>query len=280
MHVILQKTYGQLGNRLFTFSNLLAIALERNWIVYNLSFRPYAGDFHHFRGHNVPHWPLRNSSLFYRLVRKKFVLSSLEMLLQKRIVLDMINKLGMLYEADDLCELTENDLQEAFQLKSNKWLLWTAWNLHFEKSRLLHRKKLVEIFRPTNNNNNWIEDQFRHLDHDLFLVGVHMRRGDYKDYLGGIYYFSHSEYRSLLKRLCDLLGMSRIYFIVVSNEPVPISLLEGLPATCLNGSEVQDLYSLARCNLIVGPPSSFSDWAAFYGDTKRYIFTGELPTCI
>jgi hypothetical protein len=33
--------------------------------------------------------------------------------------------------------------------------------------------------------------------------------------------------------------------------------------------ETIDLYLLANCNLVVGPPSSFSSWAVFYGNSKR-----------
>jgi hypothetical protein len=245
--------------------------------VYNLSFQSYAGSFHHFKYQKVPHWPKGDPSLITKLIQNEKVRGTLEALLQKRNILRVLDKCNLLYDADDLCELSEDDIQKPIFKKSNKLLIWTAWNLHFETSRQLHRKTLIEIFRPTQDISNVIDDKLSHINEDTFLIGVHIRRGDYKEYLGGAYYFSYPEYRSLLERLYDLVGVSNVHFIIVSNEPVPISVLEGLPATWLVGSEVEDLYSLARCNLIVGPPSTYSDWAMFYGNSKRYVFTGTLP---
>lgn len=39
-----------------------------------------------------------------------------------------------------------------------------------------------------------------------------------------------------------------------------------------------DLYLLANCNLVVGPPSSFSSWAVFYGNSKRVCVLDENQT--
>jgi hypothetical protein len=32
------------------------------------------------------------------------------------------------------------------------------------------------------------------------------------------------------------------------------------------GSVVGDLYALARCDYIMGPPSTYTQWASFYGN--------------
>jgi hypothetical protein len=36
------------------------------------------------------------------------------------------------------------------------------------------------------------------------------------------------------------------------------------------GSAVEDLYSLARCDYLLGPPSTFSLWASFYGNVPLH----------
>ena len=44
------------------------------------------------------------------------------------------------------------------------------------------------------------------------------------------------------------------------------------------GSELEDLYTLAACDLIVGPRSTYSGWASLYGDVPRYVI--EDPDAI
>ena len=37
-----------------------------------------------------------------------------------------------------------------------------------------------------------------------------------------------------------------------------------------SGVAVEDLYALAGCDLLIGPPSTFTQWASFYGKVPLY----------
>ena len=37
------------------------------------------------------------------------------------------------------------------------------------------------------------------------------------------------------------------------------------------GTEIGDLYSLAACDYIIGPPSTYTQWASFYGQVPRFV---------
>jgi hypothetical protein len=69
-------------------------------------------------------------------------------------------------------------------------------------------------------------------------------------------------------------------FIICTNEK---NIL--LPATqnfsVLNEERhfVEDLYLLAKCDYIIGPPSTFSLWASFYGSKPLYMIR-DLETNI
>ena len=45
------------------------------------------------------------------------------------------------------------------------------------------------------------------------------------------------------------------------------------------GVAVLEMYALARCDLIVGPPSSFSGWASFMGNRPIFYLekAGDRP---
>ena len=38
-----------------------------------------------------------------------------------------------------------------------------------------------------------------------------------------------------------------------------------------NGQIVEDMYAFAACDYIVGPPSTYTGWASFYGDKGLYF---------
>ena len=79
-------------------------------------------------------------------------------------------------------------------------------------------------------------------------------------------------------RFEDIYGSNNVQFLICSNESVPDYLLEYKSRVFLNGSTMEDLYTLAQCDIIVGPPSTFSEWASFYGSKDRLVFDGQLPT--
>ena len=110
------------------------------------------------------------------------------------------------------------------------------------------------------------------------LVGVHLRRGDYKSFRGGVFYYDNEYYAYIMSLVAKSLnGNTR--FLVASDEPVHPALFPGLSVSVAPGQELEDLYCLALCDRIIGPPSTYSSWAAFYGDVPFWHFdnrcTGE-----
>ena len=47
--------------------------------------------------------------------------------------------------------------------------------------------------------------------------------------------------------------------------------LDGLDAVVSDATHLVDMYALAGCDLIVGPDSTFSHWASFYGNVPIHI---------
>lgn len=54
-------------------------------------------------------------------------------------------------------------------------------------------------------------------------------------------------------------------FLLCSNEPQDAEAFAGFPVTFGTGELVEDLYALAGCDFLLGPPSTFTIWASFYG---------------
>lgn len=107
----------------------------------------------------------------------------------------------------------------------------------------------------------------------IVIVGVHIRRGDYKEWLDGIYYFSDETYYRAMKDLEKQLleKGEKVKFLICSNEKINLNSFSELDCFIIpESSSEKDLYALSKSDYIIGPPSSFSQWASFYG---------EVPVC-
>jgi hypothetical protein len=102
-------------------------------------------------------------------------------------------------------------------------------------------------------------------------VGVHVRQGDYRTHLGGRFYFDSPIYGRLIEKMLDRLSPSRGKFFVFSDEPQNPEDFPSCDIVFQRNAPVVDMYSLARCDLIIGPPSSFSWWASFVGQVPMYM---------
>ena len=107
-------------------------------------------------------------------------------------------------------------------------------------------------------------------ERDRFLIGVHIRQGDYASFKGGAYFFTHHQYRQAIDRVRELYSDRELTFLVSSDAPVPDHLFADLDIVRPPGQELEDLYCLAACDRLIGPPSTYAKWASFYGDVPRY----------
>jgi hypothetical protein len=63
-----------------------------------------------------------------------------------------------------------------------------------------------------------------------------------------------------------------VAFFISSNENIDLALFPDCTCFSLPSSNsVKDLYGLSQCDYIIGPPSTFSAWAAYHGDTYLYF---------
>lgn len=101
-------------------------------------------------------------------------------------------------------------------------------------------------------------------------IAVHIRRGDYKTWENGKYYFDDSVYIAIIKQALAFVGKD-CRILVFSNDP---QLDRELYKRTFNDlfvsrlDERSDHYLMSRCQYIIGPPSSFSMWASYIGNTK------------
>lgn len=70
-----------------------------------------------------------------------------------------------------------------------------------------------------------------------------------------------------MHELAEQFPACKVSFLVCSNEQLGKHEFPGLSLGFGPGFPVEDLYALANCDYVFGPPSTYSQWASFYGDT-------------
>jgi len=97
------------------------------------------------------------------------------------------------------------------------------------------------------------------------VVGVHIRQTDFRDHLGGEYFFETAFYAARMRELAgDREGVS---FVVCSDAAQSAAAFPGCRVAISGAPPVVDLAVLAACDRVTGPAiSSFGAWAALVGD--------------
>ena len=122
-----------------------------------------------------------------------------------------------------------------------------------------HRIELLRLFRPVREPEK----------PSGFTIALHARRGDYREWAGGKYYFSWDDYRGWIREARKRWVDRSPRILVFSDEIVPGEIRNEAGVEVTGGTAGQDLFRMAGCEVILGPPSSFSDWAAWYGGAGR-----------
>ncbi|MDG1324389.1 MAG: alpha-1,2-fucosyltransferase [Opitutales bacterium] len=155
-----------------------------------------------------------------------------------------------------------------------------GWKFREPKLTHKHAQKIRDFFRPKREINSVIKSKVRRIrsDYDL-LIGVHIRRGDYDKWKGGKYFYSQRDYLTYMLKISELHPSSNIVFLICSNEKVVSCIFESLSIKVMDASPIEDLYTLSECDLLIGPPSTFTQWASFYGK-KPLSHIYSLSDCL
>lgn len=136
------------------------------------------------------------------------------------------------------------------------------------------KAELKKIYKPNKDICFSVEKVFqRFRKNGYFIIGIHIRRGDYRDFEGGRYYFDYTDYRDMMSSLIKIFHEEKIAFFISTNEKYDTAIFKNFVLCEVKGNTVaHDLYALSLCDRIIGPLSTFSRWASWYGDVPLAFF--------
>lgn len=178
---------------------------------------------------------------------------------------------------EEPCDLDGVEFQKL--VTGRRLLCIQGWAFRTRRYLLPHADAIRQYFRPVPEREAAVERLISAARAGTdCLVGVHIRHGDYATFCGGKYFYPLHQYHEVMKQIERLLAPRRVRFLVCSNTSPPASAFSGRDVLMGTGHLVEDLYALARCDYLVGPPSTFSLWASFYGQVPLcYLETADQP---
>ncbi len=246
--IIIIEKYGGFCNRFFQSLHYHAFSIENNIYFFNPSLLGL----------------LRFDNSFYYFCDKvnNFFLSILAKFIK------------YLFGKDNIC----------FYLNENNYIkIVNGWNFRENSLTIKYHKELKEIYDfKKKNNTNKIKLLVNYLEKlkkkGKYLVGLHIRRNDYKLWKDGKYYFSDEYYEFVIKKIrLDLVNKNKNPFIiVVSDEKISSNL--GFDYLS-NGSWKEDQIILQSCEILIGPPSTFSMWASYISQIPLIkLYSNEMKS--
>jgi hypothetical protein len=283
--IVVMTSPGRLGNKLFLFAHFIAFGIEHRCAIVNLSFEPYEKYFAPTRQICLcpfpAYLPMRGSVNIGSKGRAN------QTWLEHHLRSTFLRLAWRLYHASDrsgfsklLQVVTDEDRGRKWDMSgrefiglasSTRVLMTNGWLFRDRPALRKHANVVRRFFLPIEPHISSVSSIVgrARVNADL-LIGVHIRRGDYRTFLDGVHFFEFEQYADIMRNITSLYVKNRIAFLICSDEPIPLEPFRGLNIHLSSGHLVEDVYALAECDLLVGPWSTYCAWASFYGSVPWY----------
>lgn len=271
--LVIADDLGFLGNRLIVCGHLMAFCEEYGFDLWMYNLRDAAPNYRELHNNLHCRFPASGRSGWerfpVRLLRGVSRLSG-RTLRKTRMHLPVIQQITA--SEPDPQKLTDTLLDEqfAFQVRQKHCTLLFGWR--FRNYELFEKHQ--ETIRQWNRLIPELEEATRQFLEGVrtsgtTLVGVHIRRGDYRDYQGGKYFLDFENFRQAMQHVKNVV-IPDAQFVIFSDESIDLELFGDLPCTPGHGNVYVDMHSMAGCDYLMTVESTFSRWASFLGQTPIY----------
>ena len=281
--VIIVDMPGQLGNKLFEFSNIIANSIENKYTLINFGFSEYEKYFD-----STLNSQFGKNEIYTIIYKQHARLSSFLKKLILRITIRW-TKNGFMNSFFHTIIIVNNYIMgESYKLNDPKFiylakskivLLSGTWYTDLENFNK-HSNIIRSFFKPHHHYADLINQNIQIIKVDkTILIGVHIRKGDYINFLDGIYFFSNEVYLDKMRKVSKLFidpGI-KLSFLICSNEPIDLNYFSEFDVKASNQESIVDLYSLSKCDYLLGVMSTFVLWASFYGNVPYLQIKKDQP---
>jgi hypothetical protein len=274
--IIISNKPGQLGNMLFVFGHFIALGKEKHIKVLNPAFHEYKKYFENYYEYLLPGYP--QSHIRFSSVAFGKIVYTLSFYIAR--ILHRLHIRNKTFSFIHLEWEQEFNLVENSSLLVSQWCFVQGWQFRSVPFFWKDRAYIRNFFKLKAEYQVLLDQIIKNARKTgRILVGIHIRQGDYRSFEGGRYFYTTVQYVEIMNRLNNFFketGNPAVTFLIVSNNLNIQNEVRDLQVSELDiswgmGQEVVDMYSLASCDYAIGPPSTFLQWACYYGN---------VPACL
>src|SRR3989339_650902 len=279
--IILNKPKGcRLANQLWNYISIYAYSLEIGARCVNFCFyenkkdqitgvRSYDNYYKYF---NIP-----NHKIISLIVNLNTIINRLSQKLRplNRYVKYIKNKNKIICSGEEMAFYLEPTKNNSIINNKTTKIYFDGWMFRNPKGIEKYRREIIKYFAPKEKFIKKIESKINKLKSKYnHIVGVHIRKGDYKVFLGGKLYFDDREINKILQEYLKEFNKDKdkTCFLACSDEKINMDKFPGLNIIKNNGNMIEDLFILAKTDIIIGSDSTFGAFASYYGDVPLVVF--------
>jgi len=165
----------------------------------------------------------------------------------------------------------EDTGQQERTMLTRRLVMATGWYARWYDLFLKYKHEIISLFAF----DDWVKTSpdrlLAAMPADDLKLGLHVRRGDYRTWHGGRYFYDDEQYIAQVRSFLALHPDRHVQLVVCGNDPTldASRYRRQLPAVDIHfpqGTPVEDLYLLSRCDYLLGAPSTFTLVASMYRD--------------
>lgn len=188
-------------------------------------------------------------------------------------------------------DINEDTTPQEQVMLTRRHVLAEGWCVHWFDLFLKYKQEIIRLFEFKDEVKQTVDALLAQQPESDILLGVHIRRGDYRTWQGGRYFYSDEQYLAYIRQFLAMHSGKRVSVYVCGNDPeldtekLRLALTapaNNRPCACEvvfpQGNPGEDLCLLSRCDYLMGAPSTFTLVASMYRNTPLcWIMDANKP---
>jgi hypothetical protein len=149
-----------------------------------------------------------------------------------------------------------------------------GWHINMPSLVMKYQQVFIDKYtlKEKYYRNNLLFKQIMHKKNEgKIVIGVHIRRGDYRYFENGRYFYTDVVYSKYMDRLTYL--NHNCFFVIFSNEKT--AFINDSKTIISEEEWYIDQFLMSRCDYLIGPSSTFTLWASYIGKVKYFHIQDE-----
>lgn len=165
--------------------------------------------------------------------------------------------------------------KEEQQMLEHRFILAEGWYARWYDLFLKYKSDIVSLFAFDDHVKTAPARLLSQVPQNAIRLGLHIRRGDYRTFKDGRFFYSDEQYIRQIRHFLTLHPQQPVHVFICGNDPslneeAFTNALPEVSVTFAKGNPAEDLCLLSQCHWLTGPPSTFTLVASMYHDVPLY----------